>query len=188
MASTYIIAGPPGIGKSWNGHYFVNPQVGILNHDYIALRYKNAGVEDFQRIASQKAKEFVTSKLTNKLNFGLELNLGFDNHYSVIHDIRQRDPFRTITVILFYTDDLLLCLDRARVRQLAGGHDVEPSIIEAMYHNIFPLLAKYKYLIDRLQLVNVRAKTVELIYSHRFSSPEPEFIAEKLPVWFRYYH
>ncbi|MBO0931524.1 hypothetical protein [Fibrella aquatilis] len=188
MATTYVIAGPPGIGKSTHGPSFINPQVDILNHDYIALRYKNAGAINFQKIASQKAKEFVTNKITNKLDFGLELNLGFDNHYSVIHDVRQRDPFRTITVILFYTDDLQLCLDRARVRQLAGGHAVEPSIVEAMYHNTFPLLAKNKHLLDRLQLVNVRAETIELIYSRRFSSPEPEFIAGSLPLWFRYYH
>lgn len=62
MPTTYIIAGPPGVGKSWGGHYFVNPQIDVLNHDHIALRYKNADATDFQKIAGQKAKEFVNNK------------------------------------------------------------------------------------------------------------------------------
>ncbi len=181
------MAGPPGVGKSWGGHYFVNPQIDILNHDYIALRYKNAGAVNFQKIASQKANEFLTEKLHQGLDFGLELNLGYPNHYDVIRELRQRDPLRSITLIIFYTDNVQLCLDRALARQQAGGHSVEPSVIRDMYVNTFPLLSVNQHLIDRLQLIDVNSASTELIYSRRFSSDKPEFVHPELPAWFWMY-
>ena len=187
MPTAYIIAGPPGVGKSWGGHHFVSPQIDILNHDHIALRYRNAGATDFQKIASQQANRFLTEKLYQGLDFGLELNLGYPNHYDVIRDLRERDPFRSITLILFYTDDVQLCLDRTLARQQAGGHSVEPSVVREMYANTFPLLSVNQHLIDRLQPIDVNTTSTEMIYSRRFSSDKPEFIHSELPAWFKQY-
>ena len=84
---------------------------------------------------------------------------------------------------MFYTDDLRLCLDRARARQLAGDHAVDPLVVEAMYNNTLSLIEVNEHLIDRLQLINVTLTSVELIYSRRFSSSMPEFILDTLPTW-----
>jgi predicted ABC-type ATPase len=44
----YIIAGPPGVGKSTIGQVFVPSHVNVLNHDDIEAEYKKMGIEAYQ--------------------------------------------------------------------------------------------------------------------------------------------
>ena len=41
MSEIFIIAGPPGIGKSSNGPDYIDPNFDTLNEDDIKLKYKN---------------------------------------------------------------------------------------------------------------------------------------------------
>lgn len=47
MSHIYIIAGPPGVGKSTRGNEFIDPEVEILNEDEVRHRYKNKGYADY---------------------------------------------------------------------------------------------------------------------------------------------
>lgn len=48
MADIYIIAGPPGIGKSTSGYKFLPKDVPVIDPDHIAQRYKVKGFADYK--------------------------------------------------------------------------------------------------------------------------------------------
>jgi predicted ABC-type ATPase len=41
MPKFYIIAGPPGIGKSVNSQLFLPPNIEIINHDNLFRQFKS---------------------------------------------------------------------------------------------------------------------------------------------------
>ena len=47
MSAIYIIAGPPGIGKSTRGHEFIDMELAVVNEDEMRFRYKAAGYSDY---------------------------------------------------------------------------------------------------------------------------------------------
>jgi hypothetical protein len=47
MSQIFIIAGPPGIGKSTNGADYIDPDLDILNEDDVNVKYKNMGFPDY---------------------------------------------------------------------------------------------------------------------------------------------
>ncbi len=47
----YVIAGPPGIGKSTNGRAFIPAGVPIIDHDLAAYQYKKRGFTDYQGLS-----------------------------------------------------------------------------------------------------------------------------------------
>lgn len=48
----YLIAGPPGIGKSTYGRELIPHHVPIVDHDLAAYQYKKQGVADYSELAS----------------------------------------------------------------------------------------------------------------------------------------
>ncbi len=89
MAKIYIIAGPPGIGKSTSGMYFIPPFIEIMNHDSLVLYYKYRQEINYEDLTNLKANRFILNQLANNNNFGIELNLGFDNHYELLKFIKR---------------------------------------------------------------------------------------------------
>lgn len=180
MTKIYIIAGSPGIGKSTSGKHFVPPSIEILNHDSLLLYYKYKQAVDYEDLANLKANKFILEQLTNKNDFGIELNLGFDSHYELLKFIKREHPHYQIEVIMFYTDNVEICLNRAALREKFGGHHVGSDIILKMYENTLPLIKKNIDLINGIQLVNVDFEFIELVYSR---GKDLIFSITELPNW-----
>lgn len=155
MAAIYIIAGPPGVGKSTNGFDFIPEHLDIINEDDTRLRYKAKGFADYNEYAIYRVRDIIKQKLIQQEDFALELNLGFPNQYDYAASLKKFSSVIKLHVILFFTNDLQLCLDRARERHLAGLHLVDPNTVTKMYNNTMPLLADNFAIIDDLLLVDV---------------------------------
>ena len=185
MPKLFIIAGPPGIGKSTNGRSFVPPTVEILNHDSLAQYYKNKGEFDYQELSNLKANDFINEQLALQIDFGVELNLGFENHYDFLKYVNKKFPNYQIHLILFFTDNLQICLDRASFRALAGGHKVSPEVVKEMYENTLPLFQIYSKTVESVQFINVIDSKIspDLVYSLRYPTEKDEFIHPDLPQW-----
>lgn len=140
MSEIFIIAGPPGIGKSTRGADFVDPDLDILNEDDVKAKYKEKGFPDYNGYAMTRVRNIIRHKLIRNGDFALELNLGFAHQYEVALSAKKFSQENKLNIILFYTDSLQFCLDRARERHISGLHLVKPEIIQQMYFNTIPLL------------------------------------------------
>jgi predicted ABC-type ATPase len=158
----HIIAGPPGIGKSTIGHQFVPPGMEILKKDELIATNKAFHDKLFAEIAIQKWLSTIKHNLANDLDFAFELNMGMPKHYDFVLPAKN-DPQNKLNVILFFTDDLAMCQDRAAKRFEQGEHYVNPVVLENMYHNTIPLLAANFESIDHLTLVDVKRNAHPLI-------------------------
>lgn len=184
MPTLYIIAGPPGIGKSTNAHDFLLQSAGeILNHDKLNLYYKNKGLLDYEDLSNLKANDFIQEKLLLNTNFGVELNLGLESHYDFIRYVRKNHTNYSICVMLFFTDEIELCLIRAKLREQSGGHIVEEKVIREMYKNSIPLLRTNVHLINQLLFIHVDFFKIEMVYEGYYPNHKREFISKNLPKW-----
>jgi len=183
MPILYIIAGPPGVGKSTNSEDIVPPSIPILNHDKLNAEYKYRQVADYEERANLRANAFIKENLLQKADFGVELNLGSDGHYDFLRWVKKFYPHYQIHVILFFTNDLQLCLDRALLREQAGGHSVEPDVIKRMYQNTLGLLRQNITLLAHLQFIDVTYNRTELVYSGYYPAGISEFTHFTLPLW-----
>ena len=139
----YIIAGPPGIGKSTSGVKYLPKNIPVIDHDLAAYQYKKQGFDDYQQLSILSGNQKIRDYLFASKSFGLELNLGFQSHYDYLKSIANFDPENKIHLLLFFTDKLSLCLGRASIRHEMGGHLVKPEIVEEMYNATFPLLKQH---------------------------------------------
>lgn len=97
----YVIAGPPGVGKSTNSKSMIPAGVPIIDQDLAAYQYKKQGFADYQDIASLSSNQRTREFLFNKEDFGLELNLGFASHYAYLRSIATFDRENHIALIPF---------------------------------------------------------------------------------------
>lgn len=183
MPTLYIIAGPPGIGKSTYGEDLMPPFVKLLNHDLINTAYKYQNIENYEERANIRANAFIKENLNANANFGVELNLGFESHYDFIRWVRKNSPQYQISIFLFFTDDIQICLDRALLRAQAGGHLVEPDIIKKMYQDTIHLLRENIKMVNQLQFINITYDTNRLVYSGYYPNKKLDFIEDNLPNW-----
>ncbi|KQS33502.1 dephospho-CoA kinase [Dyadobacter sp. Leaf189] len=151
----FLIAGPPGIGKSTNAKELIPKGVPIIDQDLAAYQYKQKGFDNYKDIASIATNALIRDFVFNSADFALELNLGFPSHYTYLRSILALTPDCHLSLILFYTDDINLCLDRAKIRHLNGGHEVVPATIETMYHSTMPLFQENRILFQDVRLVDV---------------------------------
>ncbi|AYD48782.1 hypothetical protein [Arachidicoccus soli] len=156
MARIYIIAGIPGIGKSTSGRFFVPQELNILDSDLMAAKYKADGFLSYKEIGQIKFDRLFDDALMSEKDFGIELNLGFESHYHYVKRIKRFNAENEIIIVLFHTDDIELCKERAKIRIERGLHKVTPEVIDEMYKNLFSLFNKY---IDRFTgLIAVNAE------------------------------
>lgn len=169
----YLIAGPPGIGKSTNAQQLIPRDIAILDQDLAAYQYKKQGFSDYKDLASLSTNQRIRENLFNSEDFAMELNLGFQSHYDYLKSIASFNWDNRIHLLLFFTDDLNLCLTRAKARHLSGGHEVKPEIVEEMYQATIPLFFENKSLFSTVRLIDVSYES----YS------EPLQNSENLPDW-----
>ena len=185
MSHIYIIAGPPGVGKSTRGNEYIDPELEILNEDEIRHRYKIRGYADYNECSLQKVRGTVLQNLIKSKDFALELNLGFEHQYNYTLSLKRFSNEVKLDVILFFTDHLQLCQDRAVQRFKNGLHLVKPDIIEQMYNNTIPLLKANFQAIDRLIMLDAR-KTNEVSLQGIYSkAAENMKIFDKGSKWFK---
>ena len=151
----YIIAEPPGIGKSTSSYRFVPVGVPIIDQDLAAYQYRKEHFIDYQQLASLSSNQRIKSYLFSKADFALELNLGFQSHYDYLKSIVYFEPNNHVHLILFYTDAIELCLLRADIRYKNGGHLVEASIVKEMYDNTIPLLKQHLSFFKTMTFIDI---------------------------------
>lgn len=159
----YIIAGPPGIGKSTRGLRFIPKDIEIIDHDLAAYQYKKEGFADYKELGIMSGNQQIRSNLFAKESFALELNLGFQSHYDYLNSMANFDPTNKVHLILFFTDSLDLCLTRADIRHKSGGHLVKPEIVTEMYESTIPLFKENLSLFSSISFINVTNTIVRKI-------------------------
>ena len=159
----YVIAGPPGIGKSTAGYRTVPPNLQIIDQDLAGQQYKKEGFIDYQQLATFSSNNKIKSFLFNNLDFAIELNLGFQVHYDYLKSFRNISKEYKIHLILFFTDYLEICLQRAAIRHKMGGHLVKPAIIIDMYKNTIPLFKENESLFHTKLFIDITPTKIELV-------------------------
>jgi predicted ABC-type ATPase len=150
----HIIAGPPGIGKSTNGFDYIDENLDILNEDEMRFRYKAKGYADYNEYSVYRVRDIIKRKLIRNEDIALELNLGYPHQYEYALATKRFNVDNKLNVILFFTDTLQLCIDRARIRHESGLHLVKPETITEMYNNTLPLLKANFNSVDNLSLID----------------------------------
>ncbi|BAU52096.1 hypothetical protein [Mucilaginibacter gotjawali] len=150
MSAIQIIAGPPGIGKSTKGFEYIDEDLDILNEDEMRFKYKAKGFADYNEYSIYRVREIIRRKLIRNEDIALELNLGYPHQYEYALAAKKFNNENQLNVILFFTDSLQLCLDRAKIRYESGLHLVTPETITEMYNNTLPLLKTNFDAIDNL--------------------------------------
>lgn len=169
----YLIAGPPGVGKSTNAEQFIPRDVPIIDQDLAAYQYKKLGFTDYQDLASLSSNQRIRESLLAKKGFALELNLGFQSHYDYLKSIASFDWNNKINLLLFFTDTIDLCLNRAKARYLSGGHEVKSDIIKEMYTSTMLLFKENETLFSTVRLIDVTSEALI----------EPQLTSKSLPHW-----
>jgi predicted ABC-type ATPase len=170
--NVFLIAGPPGIGKSTQSRSFVPEGVAIIDQDLAAYQYKRKGFSDYRDIASLTTNERIRKSLIAGEDFALELNLGFESHYAFLQSIAGFSREINVLLTLFFTDDIQICLHRAEIRFQNGGHEVKPEVIREMYDDSLPLLAQHREMFADITLVDVTYEGVTELTSKQEELPE----------------
>ncbi|WP_439559111.1 hypothetical protein [Dyadobacter sp.] len=97
----FLIAGPPGIGKSTNAKELIPKGVPIIDQDLAAYQYKQRGFDNYKDIASIATNALIRDFIFNSADFALELNLGFASHYTYLRSILALTPDYHLSLILF---------------------------------------------------------------------------------------
>ncbi|MEO3403908.1 hypothetical protein AAFN85_08390 [Mucilaginibacter sp. CAU 1740] len=185
MADIYIIAGPPGIGKSTRGDEFIDPDLEILNEDEMRFKYKAQGYADYNEYSIHRVRNTIRQKLIRNENFALELNLGYEHQWEYILSVKNFNPENRLHIILFFTDDVKLCLIRAKERHANGRHLVKPSIIKEMYINTIRLLKNNFDRVDELILLDSDNETgLSLIANYDKQRNDLTILSEN-GAWFK---
>lgn len=185
MASVYVIAGPPGIGKSTSGNLFIPDNVDILDADMIAHRYKEQGFRDYKDIGNIRYQDMVRRSLVSREDFAIELNLGFQSHYDFARQIKAFNNENIFHIILYYTDDITICLNRAAERHTAGLHLVSPDTIAEMYDNTFSLLTANFKIADEITFIDVRPFGEPVVCGRWTKPSETIALSQVMPDWMK---
>jgi predicted ABC-type ATPase len=89
MSEIFIIAGPPGIGKSTMGSQYIPADLDLLNEDDMRLKYKEKGFVDYNEYSIHRVAELIKGKLIRNEDFALELNLGFQHQYDYVFSAKR---------------------------------------------------------------------------------------------------
>ncbi|HEY8781043.1 MAG TPA: hypothetical protein VIM16_05480 [Mucilaginibacter sp.] len=185
MSVINIIAGPPGIGKSTNGFDYIDENLDILNEDEMRFRYKARGFADYNEYSIHRVRDIIRRKLIRNEDIALELNLGYSHQYEYALAIKKFSNQNKLNVILFFTDSLQLCLDRASIRYDSGLHLVLPETITEMYNNTIPLLKNNFEAIDNLILIDASPQNDFFTVAEYKKESKQLELRNQSPSWFK---
>jgi predicted ABC-type ATPase len=180
-----IIAGPPGIGKSTNGFDYIDENLDILNEDEMRFRYKAKGFADYNEYSIYMVRDIIRRKLIRNEDIALELNLGYPHQYEYALAAKKFSNDNKLNVILFFTDSLQLCIDRANIRYESGLHLVKPETITEMYNNTIPLLKDNFDSIDNLSLVDANEENDFFTVATYNKASKKLELRNQSPNWFK---
>jgi predicted ABC-type ATPase len=184
MSVINIIAGPPGIGKSTKGFEYIDEDLDILNEDEMRFKYKARGYADYNEYSIYRVRDIIRRKLIRNEDIALELNLGYPHQYEYALAAKKFSNENQLNVILFFTDSLQLCLDRAKIRHESGLHLVIPETITEMYNNTIPLLKANFDAVDNLILIDASRKN-EFLTVAEYNKPAKKLeLRGQNPDWF----
>ncbi len=183
MSRIIVIAGPPGVGKSTSGTKFVAPSFEILNEDEMAFKYRTQGYPDYKEQAIHRLTQIIRTKLIGNEDFALELNLGYSEHYEYVLSAKKFNAANSLHLILFHTDDLEMCIERAKLRFETGRHYVKPDTIREMHSNTIPLLEAHFDQIDSIQFINANSEGLGLVSVYDRQKNSLKLLEPKCP-WF----
>ena len=185
MSVINIIAGPPGIGKSTNGFDYIDENLDILNEDEMRFRYKARGYADYNEYSIYRVRDIIRRKLIRNEDIALELNLGYPHQYEYALAAKKFSHENTLNVVLFFTDNLQLCIDRANIRYESGLHLVMPKTITEMYNNTIPLLKSNFEAIDNIVLIDATPQN-DFFTVAKYSKVSKELnVRNQNPNWFK---
>ena len=184
MSRITIIAGPPGVGKSTMGHLYVPSDMEIIKKDELIQANKAFYYKIFQQLAIQKWLSTINDNLHANRDFAFELNLGMPMHWDFAQSLRQQQAYHTLNIVLFFTDHLDMCKQRAEERFKAGQHEVNPAVLENMYHNTLPLLKHHFAWIEALTLIDARRDNSFSTVASYLAIDQSLETGETSPSWF----
>ncbi len=185
MSAIHIIAGPPGIGKSTNGFDYIDKDLDILNEDDMRFRYKAKGYADYNEYSIYRVRDIIRRKLIRNEDIALELNLGYPHQYEYALAAKRFSNENLLNIILFFTDSLQLCIDRAKIRHESGLHLVMPETITEMYNNTIPLLKNNFDAVDNLSLIDASRKNDFLTVAKYNKATKKLELGSQNPDWFK---
>jgi predicted ABC-type ATPase len=185
MSAINIIAGPPGIGKSTNGFDYIDEELDILNEDEMRFKYKAKGYADYNEYSIYRVRDIIRRKLIRNEDIALELNLGYPHQYEYALAAKKFSNENLLNVILFFTDSLQLCIDRAKIRYENGLHLVTPETITEMYNNTIPLLKANFAAIDNLSLIDASRKNDFFTVAKYNKATKKLELGSQNPDWFK---
>jgi predicted ABC-type ATPase len=149
----------------------------------MAFKYRTQGYPDYKEQAIFRLTQVIRSKLIRNEDFVLELNLGFPEHYDYVLSAKKFNSNNSLHLILFHTDDLGMCIERARFRYESGRHYVKPETIQAMYANTIPLLKTNFEEVDSVQFIDVSRDGPALVAAYERLENKLELLESKCK-WF----
>jgi predicted ABC-type ATPase len=123
-------------------------------------------------LAIQKWLSTIETNFKANLDFAFELNLGMPRHYDDALSLKRQFPGHRLKVVLFFTGNLEICKKRADERFKAGGHEVNPIVLENMYHNMIPLFKHHFSTIDEAVFVNTNIYNITKPVGHYHSEQD----------------
>jgi predicted ABC-type ATPase len=124
-------------------------------------------------LATFGVNQTIKNHLFEKKDFVLELNLGFQSHYDYLKSIAYFNSENQIHLILYFTENIELCLLRAETRHRNGGHLVRSEIIKEMYENAFHLFKENVVLFTTIKFLDITDTSIT------------EVTQKNIPNWLR---
>jgi len=149
------------------------------------FKYKAKGFADYNEYSIYRVRDIIRRKLIRNEDLALELNLGYPHQYEYALAAKKFSNENLLNVILFFTDSLQLCLDRAKIRYESGLHLVMPETVAEMYDNTIPLLKANFDSIDNLNLIDATRRNDFLTVATYNKALKKLQQSNQNPDWFK---
>ncbi|MFE2863813.1 MULTISPECIES: hypothetical protein [Sphingobacterium] len=179
MATIYVITGPPYIGKSTCGQYFIPEGIKILDPNLFVQSYAELGLKDGYR----RFEEQLLGLLSHDEDFAVEVNIVNKVHLQMLQDIKALYPENKIEMIFFYTDNMYICQARSKAKKNSSC-DSDPDKITRSYIHTMPLVKRHLNLFSSVKGVDISENHIvpETVFKYQDNALGIE-VSTSLPVW-----